>query len=103
MWIFERLKEEAEKPAFLNPFFDNHRIQELKEKKEHRLQKGLGESRGVGFEFDAAIRNVSACLEATSQRNLPLYEQHGFEANGSVQVAGSPQIIAMLRKPRPMS
>ena len=48
-------------------------------------------------------QNVSAYLEATSPRNVPLYERHGFEAIGSIQVADSPRIIAMLRKPRPMS
>jgi hypothetical protein len=48
-------------------------------------------------------QNVSAYLEATSPRNVPLYEQHGFEAIGSIQVADSPRIIAMLRKPRPVS
>jgi GNAT superfamily N-acetyltransferase len=48
-------------------------------------------------------QNVLAYLEATSPRNVPLYERHGFEAVGSIQVADSPQIIAMLRKPRPVS
>src|SRR5215469_15931799 len=38
-------------------------------------------------------QKVSAYLEATSPRNVPLYERHGFEAVGSVQVADSPQII----------
>ena len=47
-------------------------------------------------------QNVSAYLEATSPQNVPLYERHGFEAVGSIQVADSPQIIPMLRKPRPM-
>jgi len=48
-------------------------------------------------------QNVPAYLEATSPRNVPLFERHGFEAVGSIQVADSPQIIPMLRKPRPMS
>jgi GNAT superfamily N-acetyltransferase len=48
-------------------------------------------------------QNVSVYLEATSPRNLPLYERHGFEVIGSIQVADSPQIIPMLRKPRPVS
>jgi GNAT superfamily N-acetyltransferase len=48
-------------------------------------------------------QNVPAYLEATSPRNVPLYERHGFEAVGSIQVADSPQIIPMLRKPRAMS
>ena len=48
-------------------------------------------------------QNVPAYLEATSPRNVPLYERHGFEAAGSIQVADSPRIIPMLRKPRAMS
>jgi GNAT superfamily N-acetyltransferase len=48
-------------------------------------------------------QNVLAYLEATSPLNVPLYERHGFEAVGSIQVADSPRIIPMLRKPRPMS
>ena len=48
-------------------------------------------------------QNVSAYLEATGPRNIPLYERHGFEVVGSIQVADSPRIIAMSRKPRPMS
>jgi predicted GNAT family N-acyltransferase len=48
-------------------------------------------------------QNMSAYLEATSPRNVPLYERHGFEAVGSIQVADSPQIIPMLRKPRAMA
>jgi ribosomal protein S18 acetylase RimI-like enzyme len=45
-------------------------------------------------------QKVSAYLEATSPRNIPLYERHGFEALGRIQVADSPTIVPMLRKPR---
>jgi len=45
-------------------------------------------------------QKVLAYLEATSPRNVPLYERHGFEALGSIQVADSPPIIPMVRKPR---
>src|SRR5262245_2981349 len=48
-------------------------------------------------------QKVSAYLEARSPRNVPLFERHRFVAVGSIQVADSPRIIAMLRKPRPMS
>lgn len=41
-----------------------------------------------------------AYLEATSARSVPLYERHGFEALGSIQVADSPTIVPMLRRPR---
>jgi GNAT superfamily N-acetyltransferase len=45
-------------------------------------------------------QKVSAYLEATSPRNVPLYNRHGFEALGSIQVANSPAVVPMLRKPR---
>jgi len=43
---------------------------------------------------------VLAYLEATSPRNVPLYERHGFEPLGRIQVADSPPVVPMLRKPR---
>jgi GNAT superfamily N-acetyltransferase len=43
---------------------------------------------------------IPAYLEATSPRNVPLYERHGFEALGSIQVADSPAVVPMLRRPR---
>jgi ribosomal protein S18 acetylase RimI-like enzyme len=66
------------------------------------------QGKGIGSALLSHVLNlcdaqkVSAYLEATSPRNVPLYERHGFEKVGSIQVADSPQIIAMLRKPRPM-
>jgi GNAT superfamily N-acetyltransferase len=45
-------------------------------------------------------QKVLAYLEATSRRNVPLYERHGFEALGSIQVADSPPVVPMVRKPR---
>lgn len=41
-----------------------------------------------------------AYLESSNLRNVPLYERHGFEVLGSIQVGGSPTIVPMLRKPR---
>ena len=45
-------------------------------------------------------QEVSAYLEATSPRNVPLYERHGFEAVGGIRAGDSPQIVPMLRKPK---
>ena len=67
------------------------------------------QGRGIGSALLSHVLNVcdgqkvSAYLEATSPRNVPLYQRHGFEAVGSIQAADSPQIIPMLRKPRPVS
>lgn len=41
-----------------------------------------------------------AYLDATSPRNQALYERHGFERLGTVQVGSSPPITPMLRRPR---
>jgi ribosomal protein S18 acetylase RimI-like enzyme len=41
-----------------------------------------------------------AYLEATSPQNIPLYERHGFEVLGRIQVADSPPVVPMLRRPR---
>jgi GNAT superfamily N-acetyltransferase len=43
---------------------------------------------------------LPAYLEATSPKNVPLYERHGFVALGRIQVADSPPVIPMLRKAR---
>lgn len=41
-----------------------------------------------------------AYLEASSHQNLALYERHGFDVIGTIQVGSSPPIFPMLRKPR---
>ena len=41
-----------------------------------------------------------AYLESSNPRNLSLYIRHGFELMGTIQVADSPPMFPMLRKPR---
>jgi GNAT superfamily N-acetyltransferase len=41
-----------------------------------------------------------AYLEASSHQNLTLYERHGFDVIGTIQVGSSPPIFPMLREPR---
>lgn len=41
-----------------------------------------------------------AYLESSNPRNVPLYERHGFELLGTIQVGSSPPIFPMLRAPR---
>jgi GNAT superfamily N-acetyltransferase len=43
---------------------------------------------------------LPAYLEASSPRNVPLYQRLGFETLGAIQVGNSPVITPMLRKPR---
>jgi GNAT superfamily N-acetyltransferase len=41
-----------------------------------------------------------AYLESTNPKNVPLYQRHGFELLGTVQVGSSPPIFPMLRPAR---
>jgi ribosomal protein S18 acetylase RimI-like enzyme len=41
-----------------------------------------------------------AYLESSNATNIPLYERHGFELLGTIQVGTSPPIFPMLRRPR---
>jgi GNAT superfamily N-acetyltransferase len=43
---------------------------------------------------------MPAYLESSNLANVPLYERHGFEALGRIQVGGSPVLTPMLRRPR---
>jgi ribosomal protein S18 acetylase RimI-like enzyme len=44
--------------------------------------------------------HTCAYLESSNPKNIPLYERHGFELLGTIQVGTSPPIFPMLRKPR---
>jgi ribosomal protein S18 acetylase RimI-like enzyme len=41
-----------------------------------------------------------ACLESSNPRNVSLYERHGFEVMGRIQMGEGPLITPMLRRPR---
>lgn len=43
---------------------------------------------------------VPAYLESSNPRNIPLYQRHGFEIIGDIQVGSSPRLVPMLRRPR---
>ncbi len=49
-------------------------------------------------EVDAA--GLPAYLESSNLRNVPLYERHGFEVTGRIQVGDSPVMTAMYRAAR---
>lgn len=44
--------------------------------------------------------HTPAYLESSNPRNIPLYERHGFELLGAIQVGTSPPLFPMLRRPR---
>jgi ribosomal protein S18 acetylase RimI-like enzyme len=44
--------------------------------------------------------HTCAYLESSNPKNIPLYERHGFELLGTIQVGTSPPIFPMLRRPR---
>ncbi len=42
----------------------------------------------------------AAYLESTNARNITLYERHGFELVGKLEVGSAPPLFPMVRKPR---
>jgi ribosomal protein S18 acetylase RimI-like enzyme len=44
--------------------------------------------------------HAMAYLESSSPKNVPLYERHGFEAIGVIEVRDVPPIVPMLRRAR---
>jgi ribosomal protein S18 acetylase RimI-like enzyme len=48
--------------------------------------------------FDAD--GVAAYLESSNPRNISLYQRHGFEILGTIQVGSSPVVTPMLRRPQ---
>jgi ribosomal protein S18 acetylase RimI-like enzyme len=43
---------------------------------------------------------LPAYLESSNPRNIPLYQRHGFEILGRIQVGDSPVLTPMRRPPR---
>jgi ribosomal protein S18 acetylase RimI-like enzyme len=62
--------------------------------------RGIGGAlmRHAAARFDA--EGVVAYLESSNPRNIPLYERHGFEVMGRIQVGAAPVLTPMLRRPR---
>jgi len=62
--------------------------------------RGLGAAllRHAIARFDE--ERVAAYLESSNPRNISLYERHGFEAMGTIQIGAGPLITPMLRRPR---
>jgi GNAT superfamily N-acetyltransferase len=64
------------------------------------------QGRGLGSALMAPVLQrcdrdrVPAYLEATSERNVPLYLRHGFEVTAEIQIPGGPTIWPMWRAPK---
>jgi ribosomal protein S18 acetylase RimI-like enzyme len=63
-----------------------------------------GKGHGTALMQHALIRcdrdATPAYLESSNPKNIPLYERHGFELLGKIQVGTSPPIFPMLRRPQ---
>jgi ribosomal protein S18 acetylase RimI-like enzyme len=62
--------------------------------------KGLGDALMAHALAIVDSDGLPAYLESTNPRNISLYERHGFEQLGRIQVGASPVMTPMLRKPR---
>lgn len=65
------------------------------------LGKGYGSALMEHALVPCDRENRLAYLDSTNPRNVSLYERHGFELLGTIQVGSSPPVFPMLRRPRP--
>ena len=61
---------------------------------------GLGEALMTYALQQCDREHMPAYLESTNPRNISLYQRHGFEALGTIQVGSSPPLVPMLRQRR---
>jgi ribosomal protein S18 acetylase RimI-like enzyme len=63
-----------------------------------------GQGHGSALLREALARcdrdGLLAYLESSNPRNITLYQRHGFEVMGTIQVGGSPTMTPMSRRPR---
>jgi len=62
--------------------------------------KGLGGALMRHAVARADEDGVPAYLESSNPRNISLYERHGFEVMGRIQIGAGPLVTPMLRRPR---
>ncbi|MDT7633017.1 MAG: hypothetical protein QOI50_4947 [Pseudonocardiales bacterium] len=66
----------------------------------HRQGRGLGSSLMAPVLERCDRDQMPAYLEATSERNVPLYLRHGFEVTAEIEIPGGPTMWPMWRAPR---
>jgi GNAT superfamily N-acetyltransferase len=62
--------------------------------------RGLGGALMRHATTRADANGVLAYLESSNPRNISLYERHGFEVMGRIQIGAGPLVTPMLRRPR---
>jgi GNAT superfamily N-acetyltransferase len=62
--------------------------------------RGLGGALMRHATARADADGVLAYLESSNPRNISLYERHGFEVMGRIQIGAGPLVTPMLRRPR---
>lgn len=66
-----------------------------------RQNRGFGSALMAHALAPCDRENRLAYLESTNPRNIPLYQRHGFEILGTIEVGSAPPLFPMLRRPRP--
>jgi ribosomal protein S18 acetylase RimI-like enzyme len=90
--VFEQMgRYHPQEPHWYLPFIGVDPIHQGKGCGAALMQRGL-----IPCDRDHTL----AYLESSNPRNIPLYERHGFELLGTIQVGTSPPIFPMLRTPR---
>lgn len=62
--------------------------------------KGYGSALLGSVLAECDQQHMPAYLESSNNRNVPLYERHGFEVQGEIRADGTPTLWPMFRKAR---
>jgi len=100
--IFERLKEVETATGRHHPTIAHYYLQSLGARREFQGQ-GIGSSLMKAVLPRCDTQNVAVYLESSNEKNVPLYQRHGFEVIAQETLAGDgPSMWFMLREPQPV-
>ncbi len=108
----EKVFRDTAKPEHLDDLLDTfEKMDQLRPQEPHWHLPLIGvepNAQGKGLGGALMRHAVARCdqeeapayLQSTNPRNISLYERHGFEVMGEVQVGAGPHVTPMLRRPR---
>jgi len=110
--LMDEASREAVKTEHLDDFLETfEKMDEWHPEEPHWYLRLLGvepysQGKGIGAALMQPVllrcdqEGALAYLESANPRNIALYERHGFEVMGRIQIGAAPPVVPMLRLPR---
>lgn len=98
--VLRRLHDVQLHTARHHPHFPHYYLQSIGARREYQGQ-GIGSALLKAVLPRCDMQKMPAYLESSNEKNLPLYQRHGFEVFGEETLGeGGPRMWFMLRQPR---